>query len=95
MRRWRLGQTLSLLAVAACMPALAGESLPPEVEQVKPSVVAVVTYNRSGKSSARGSGFLTGECYVISVRHIVDGAHRAEIRTNTGESYPAAVHGQG
>ena len=65
------------------------EDLPSLVRRITPATVLIVTYDRTDKQSAMGSGFFAssnGE--VITNRHVLEGASRAEIKTNQGNIYP-------
>lgn len=77
---------LLLLAVAAHLRAQE-EYLPELVRRVKPSVVAIVTYDARGEKLSKGSGFFIASDRVVTNRHVIDGAFKAEIHTTTGNSY--------
>lgn len=83
---------LSIILLAVC--GLAGyvaaqEEFPELVRRVKPSVVAVVTFNAKGKQLAQGSGFFLENGRVITNRHVLEGAYRAEIHlTENNKVFP-------
>ena len=59
---------------------------PEVVRKVQPSTVVVITYGKDGKVRGQGSGFFvsqTGE--IITNRHVLEGADRAEIKTAQGK----------
>jgi tetratricopeptide (TPR) repeat protein len=65
------------------------EQLPEIIKKIKPSVVTVLTYNAEGKLLNLGTGFfvsLAGD--IITNRHVILNADRAEIRTSQGKTYP-------
>ena len=86
---------LLLLAVflAAAAPAAHAQeaSLPELVRRVKPSVVSVITYNQKGETLTTGSGFFIRPGRVVTNLHVVERAHRVEVRTfgGKGRTYPA------
>jgi len=82
------------LLVFAALPARAeGQSLPELIRRVKPSVVSVITYNSKGEVALTGSGFFVRPGQVLTNLHVVEGAHRAEIRTFEGKGKTYAVAG--
>ena len=68
----------------------AQETLPDLVRRVKPSVVAVTTYDANGEALMTGSGFFVSPGRVATNLHVVRGASRAEIKTLDGKGrvYP-------
>jgi tetratricopeptide (TPR) repeat protein len=78
---------------------LGQEALPDLVRRIKPSSVAVEAYNSKGDKVARGSGFFIASDRVITNRHVLEGATRAEIHMTNGSSYAVkgvlAVDGEG
>lgn len=84
---------LSLLFVVVLLSApavLSQETLPELVRQVKPSVVAITTYDASGEALMTGSGFFVRPGQVLTNLHVIRGAVRAEIKTldGKGRTYP-------
>lgn len=63
------------------------ELLPKLIKQVKPSVVALITYDTSGLRSQQGSGFLVAPGRIATNCHVIDGASRIEARTSSGKSF--------
>lgn len=57
-------------------------------DQVKPSVVGIVTYNRAGEVGEKGSGFFLHPWVVASDRHLFLGAGKAEIVMAPDKIYP-------
>jgi len=68
------------------------DSLPELVRRVKPSVVAIATYDANGEALMTGSGFSLRPGQVVTNLHVIRGAVRAEIKTldGKGKVYPVA-----
>jgi Flp pilus assembly protein TadD len=92
--RWLL---LLCLFASACVAAHAqqpqAESLPELVRRVKPSVVAVVTYDAKGEPLLSGSGFFIRPGQVLTNLHVVEGARRVEVKTLDGKGRIYASQG--
>jgi thioredoxin-like negative regulator of GroEL len=87
----RLLLLLSILAAASS--ASAEVNLPELVRRVKPSVVAIATFDQKGDPLATGSGFFIKAGQVLTNLHVIRGAYRAEIRTLDGKGRVFAVAG--
>jgi len=86
---------LSLLFVVVLLSApsiFSQENLPELVRKVKPSVVAITTYDASGEALMTGSGFFVRAGQVLTNLHVIRGAVRAEIKTldGKGKTYPVS-----
>jgi tetratricopeptide (TPR) repeat protein len=68
--------------------AFSQDLLPELVRRIKPSAVAIETFDVRGEKVSRGSGFFIDTDRVVTNRHVLDGAHRAEIHSSTGNIYP-------
>src|SRR5215510_9692545 len=81
-----------VLVMIAAQVALSQDNLPELVRRVKPSVVAIATYDATGEPLMTGSGFFVGPGQVVTNLHVVRGATRAEIKTldGKGKVYPVA-----
>jgi tetratricopeptide (TPR) repeat protein len=66
----------------------AQDMLPDLVRRIKPSAVAIQTYDVRGESLTRGSGFFVDTDRVVTNRHVIDNAYRAEIHSSNGSVYP-------
>lgn len=78
-----------LLILFVSFPAQASQDLLPElVRRIKPSAVAVETFDARGEKLSRGSGFFVENDRVVTNRHVLEGAHRAEIHSSTGTVFP-------
>jgi tetratricopeptide (TPR) repeat protein len=65
------------------------ESLTAIIKKVQPSIVSILTVNNEGKISGQGSGFFInpgGD--IITSRHVLEGATRANIITSDGKEFP-------
>lgn len=70
-----------LLLLTAARSVSAQGSLPELVRRVKPSVVAIATFDEKGEALLTGSGFFIRQDQVLTNLHVIRGAYRAEIRT--------------
>ncbi|MEP6707133.1 MAG: tetratricopeptide repeat protein [Pyrinomonadaceae bacterium] len=90
---------LFLLILSLTSSLVAQESLPDLVRRIKPSAVAIETFNARGEKLARGSGFFIATNRVVTNRHVIEGAYKAEIHLSNGNTYPVkgvlAVDGEG
>lgn len=87
----RLLLLLSMISLARIVSAQA--NLPEVVRRVKPSVVAIATFDQKGEPLATGSGFFLHREQVLTNLHVIRGAYRAEIRTLEGKGRVYAVAG--
>jgi len=76
----------ALLTVPA-PPALSQDQLPELVRRIKPSAVAIETFDARGEKLSRGSGFFIDVDRVVTNRHVIEGAYRAEVHLNSGHSF--------
>jgi S1-C subfamily serine protease len=65
-------------------------NLPELVRQVKPTVVAITTYDASGEALMTGSGFFVRPGQVVTNLHVIRNASKVEIKTldGKGRTYP-------
>lgn len=90
--RWLLVLCLLVSAAGSARAQQAqAESLPELVRRVKPSVVAIVTYDAKGEPLLSGSGFFIRPGQVLTNLHVVEGARRVEVKTLDGKGriYPS------
>jgi tetratricopeptide (TPR) repeat protein len=77
----------------------AQDFLPELVKRIKPSAVAIETFDARDNTLARGSGFFIASDRVITNRHVIERATRVEIHLLNGKKYPVkgvlAVDGEG
>ncbi len=92
----RIFPQLLLIAVsfflASATPTLSQETLPELVRRVKPTVVAIATYDAQGEALMTGSGFFLRPGLVVTNLHVIRGAQRSEIKTLDGKGrvFPVA-----
>ena len=78
---------LLLLLIPA--PLRASQDLLPDlVRRIKPSAVAIETFDSRGEKLSRGSGFFVESDRIVTNRHVIEGAYRAEVHSSTGAVYP-------
>ncbi|HEX7296786.1 MAG TPA: trypsin-like peptidase domain-containing protein [Pyrinomonadaceae bacterium] len=80
-----LGALILLIVSANISPS---QDLPELVRRIKPSAVAIETYDVRGEKLSRGSGFFIDLDRIVTNRHVLDGAYRAEVHSSTGTIYP-------
>ncbi len=90
----------SLAIFAGSHPARAqGDFLPELVKRIKPSAVAIETFDSKGATLARGSGFFISSDKVITNRHVIEKSTRVEIHLVNCKRYTAkgvlAIDGEG
>jgi tetratricopeptide (TPR) repeat protein len=78
---------LLLLLIPAPIRA-SQDPLPELVRRIKPSAVAIETFDSRGETLSRGSGFFVESDRIVTNRHVIEGAYRAEVHSSTGAVYP-------
>src|ERR671931_2110990 len=68
--------------------ARAQDQLPDLVRRVKPSAVAIETFDARGEKLSRGSGFFIDKDRIVTNRHVIEGAYRAEVHLKSGNTFP-------
>src|SRR5690349_6301843 len=68
--------------------AQAQDILPELVRRIKPSAVAIETFDSHGEKLSRGSGFFIDADRIVTNRHVLEGAFRAEVHSSTGAVFP-------
>ncbi|MCK4525836.1 tetratricopeptide repeat protein [candidate division WOR-3 bacterium] len=67
----------------------AEENLPAIVKKIEPSTVVILTYDKEGKILGQGSGFfISKNGDVITNRHVLQGASRAEVKITNERHFP-------
>ena len=84
---------LLLVIFTVARTASAEINLPELVRRVKPSVVAIATFDQKGEALSTGSGFFLASENVLTNLHVLRGAYRAEIRTLDGKGRVYPVKG--
>ncbi|HEY4426234.1 MAG TPA: tetratricopeptide repeat protein [Pyrinomonadaceae bacterium] len=70
-------------------PIEASQDLLPElVRRIKPSAVAIETFDSRGEKLSRGSGFFVEADRIVTNRHVLEGAYRAEVHSSSGAVFP-------
>ena len=90
-RQFKTGARLgffSVLLFAISSSVSAQDQLPDLVRRIKPSAVAIETFDARGEKLTRGSGFFIDKDRVVTNRHVIDGAYRADVHLMSGNSYP-------
>jgi len=79
---------LSLLLIVCVLPRASAQDLLPDlVRRIKPSAVAIETFDSRGEKLSRGSGFFVAPDRVVTNRHVIDNAFRAEVHSYNGSVY--------
>jgi tetratricopeptide (TPR) repeat protein len=90
---------LFLLAMGFSANLAAQDFLPELVKRIKPSAVAIETFDSKDNTLSRGSGFFIAPDRIITNRHVIERSARAEIHLMNGKKYPVrgvlAVDGEG
>ncbi|MCY7376442.1 MAG: tetratricopeptide repeat protein [Pyrinomonadaceae bacterium] len=92
--------TLLLLIFALASATVAAQDFLPElVRRIKPSAVAIETFDAKGATISRGSGFFIAGDKIITNRHVIEKSSRVEIHLIDGKRFPAkgvlAIDGEG
>jgi serine protease Do len=100
MKHLFLKSVFAVLILALCaLASVAQDILPELVRRIKPSSVAIETFDADGKTISRGSGFFISRDQVITNRHVIEKSSRVEIHLVNGKKYTAngvvAVDGEG
>ncbi len=81
------------------LPARAQDFLPDLVKRIKPSAVAIETFDARGNTLSRGSGFFVGPDRIITNRHVIERSARVDVHMMDGRKFPVrgvlAVDGEG
>lgn len=95
----RLLLILLITAFVGSMSAAAQDFLPELVRRIKPSAVAIETFDAKGATISRGSGFFVSVNKIITNRHVIDKSNRVEIHLMDGRKFAArgvlAIDGEG
>src|SRR6476619_2830499 len=79
--------------------ASAQEFLPELVKRIKPSAVAIETFDAKGNTVSRGSGFFVSADRIVTNRHVIERSNRVEIHLLDGRKFIVkgvlAVDGEG
>src|SRR5438445_6910020 len=79
---------IALVIISICLrDTPAQDQLSDLVRRIKPSAVAIETFDARGEKLTRGSGFFIDKDRVVTNRHVIDGAFRAEVHLSSGNSF--------
>ena len=88
-----------VLTFAAAMATDAQDFLPELVRRIKPSAVAIETFDAKGATLSRGSGFFVSSDKIITNRHVIEKSSRVEVHLIDGKKFTArgvlAIDGEG
>jgi len=88
-----------IAAFAGSLPVSAQDFLPELVRRIKPSAVAIETFDAKGATLSRGSGFFISGDRIITNRHVIEKSNRVEIHLMDGKKFTArgvlAIDGEG
>ena len=91
--------TVLLTVLALTVSAAAQDFLPELVKRIKPSAVAIETFDSRGNTLSRGSGFFVAPDRIITNRHVIEKSSRVEIHLIDGKKFPIrgvlAIDGEG
>jgi len=79
---------LLVVLITPIKVATAQEILPELVRRIKPSAVAIETFDSHGEKLSRGSGFFIESDRIVTNRHVLEGAYKAEVHSSSGNVLP-------
>lgn len=91
---------LFTILLFSCSSGVSAQDYLPElVKRIKPSAVAIETFDAKGARLSRGSGFFISNDKIVTNRHVIDKSSRVEVYLMNGSKYTAkgvlAVDGEG
>ena len=90
---------LQVLFVFCALQVAAQDLLPELVKRIKPSAVAIETFDGKGTQISRGSGFFISQNLIITNRHVIEKSSRVVVQLVNGKKFTAngvvAVDGEG
>jgi len=88
-RRSSIYWIVLLFSIIISPSSLRQDNLPLIIKRIEPSVVVILIYGEEGNLLCQGSGFfINKEGDIITNRHVLQDASRAEIKTADGKVYP-------
>lgn len=91
--------TFVFVIFAFATAVVAQDFLPELVKRIKPSSVAIETFDAKGNSLSRGSGFFIAPDRIITNRHVIERSSRVEIHLVDGKKFVVrgvlAIDGEG
>src|SRR5438552_12201266 len=96
---FRFSFAASMLLAALGSMAAAQDFLPELVKRIKPSAVAIETFDAKDNTISRGSGFFIAPDRIITNRHVIERSSRVEVHLLDGKKFPVrgvlAIDGEG
>lgn len=90
---------IGILLLLPAATAFSQDYLPELVKRIKPSAVAIETFDAKGATLTRGSGFFIAADKIITNRHVIEKSNRVEVHLMNGKKFPArgvlAIDGEG
>ena len=90
---------LLFLSIAFFLETRAQDFLPELVRRIKPSAVAIETFDAKGNTLSRGSGFFIAADRIITNRHVIERSSRVEVHLVDGKKFTVrgvlAIDGEG
>jgi len=90
---------LLVLTLIAANCVSAQDFLPELVKRIKPSSVAIETFDAKGNALSRGSGFFIAPDRIVTNRHVIEKSSRVEIHLMDGKKFTVkgvlAIDGEG
>ena len=95
-----VSKILKLSAIALVLAIyVSAQDLPELVKRIKPSSVAIETFDAKGNTLSRGSGFFIAPDRIVTNRHVIEKSARVEIHLLDGKKFIVkgvlAVDGEG
>lgn len=88
-----------LLAIILAGCVSAQDFLPELVKRIKPSSVAIETFDAKGNEVSRGSGFFVAPDRIVTNRHVIEKSSRVEVHLMDGKKFVVkgvlAIDGEG
>ncbi len=88
-----------LMLSMSVLTVFAQDYLPDLVRRVKPSAVAIETFDAKGATLSRGSGFFIANDKIITNRHVIEKSNRVEVHLMNGKKFVVrgvlAIDGEG
>ncbi len=80
---------ICLLFIILASNSFAEVDLTNLVENIRPAVVTVITYDKSKNPLSQGSGFfIDANGHLVTNYDVIEGAYHAEVTTHNGRKYP-------
>ncbi len=97
--KFTVHKTFFLLLLFSVVPVFGQDFLPQLVRRIKPSAVAIETFDAKGATLSRGSGFFIAPDKIITNRHVIEKSNRVVVHLMDGKKFQArgvlAIDGEG